>query len=103
VGAFMLVQQGTLLAVCGLSPATEGAPTQAHAPACMHAFVHLLAGTLKEFMRSIFDPHDKLDEITIVFTWNYYALLSGGTARVSALLGLFLASCHFMPRLSLRL
>eukprot|EP00983_Pelagomonas_calceolata_P108175 1159427-Pelagomonas_calceolata.AAC.6 len=38
-------------------------------------------GALKAYMHRVFDPHDKLDEITIIFTWNYYALLSGGQGQ----------------------
>ena len=36
---------------------------------------------LKSYMQCMFDPHDKLDEIAIVFAWSYYALLSQGKLR----------------------
>ena len=44
--------------------------------------VNTHTGALKDYMRRVFDPHDKLDEITIIFTWNFYALLSGGSTQV---------------------
>lgn len=37
---------------------------------------------LKAFMQYAFDPHDKLDEIAIVFAYNYYALINEGEARL---------------------
>lgn len=36
-------------------------------------------------MQCAFNPHDKLDEISIVFAYNYYGLLSGGAERLKDL------------------
>ncbi|KAL6760254.1 mitogen-activated protein kinase [Haematococcus lacustris] len=44
---------------------------------------------LKAFMQCVFDPHDKLDEIAVVFAWNYYALLSAGPDRLRDLAPLY--------------
>lgn len=44
---------------------------------------------LKQYMQRVFDPHDKLDEIAIVFAWNYYALLSAGGERLRDLAPLY--------------
>mmetsp|Transcript_9782 Transcript_9782/g.24382 ORF Transcript_9782/g.24382 Transcript_9782/m.24382 type:complete len:480 (-) Transcript_9782:340-1779(-) len=58
-----------------------------------HPFVSKYANDptadLKAFMQCAFDPHDKLDEIAIVFAWNYYALLSGGADRLRDLAPLY--------------
>lgn len=40
---------------------------------------------LKQYMQALFNPHDKLDEIALVFAWNYYALLSAGPDSVKGL------------------
>ncbi|PNH03249.1 Mitogen-activated protein kinase kinase 1 [Tetrabaena socialis] len=45
--------------------------------------------TLKSFMQCCFNPHDKLDEIAIVFAHNYYALLNAGTQRLRDLAPLY--------------
>lgn len=34
--------------------------------------------SLRDFMQCVFDPQEKLDEIAVVFAWNYFALLSAG-------------------------
>jgi len=44
---------------------------------------------LKAFMQCVFDPQDKLDEIAVVFAWNYYALLSAGNDRLKDLAPLY--------------
>lgn len=44
---------------------------------------------LKSYMQCVFDPHDKLDEIAVVFAWNYYALLSAGLDRLKDLAPLY--------------
>lgn len=45
--------------------------------------------SLKEFMQCAFDPQDKLDEIAVVFAYNYYALLSAGKERLDDLAPLY--------------
>lgn len=44
---------------------------------------------LRTYMQCVFDPHDKLDEIAVVFAWNYYALLSAGLDRLKDLAPLY--------------
>ncbi|KXZ43451.1 hypothetical protein GPECTOR_90g538 [Gonium pectorale] len=44
---------------------------------------------LKAFMRCCHNPYDKLDEIAVVFAFNYYALLDGGPAKVADLAPLY--------------
>ena len=36
-------------------------------------------------MTCVYDPHDKLDEIAIVFAWNYYAIQNAGVEHVKDL------------------
>jgi hypothetical protein len=45
--------------------------------------------SLRSFMQCLYNPHDKLDEIGIVFAFNYYALLNAGTQRVKDLAPLY--------------
>ena len=45
--------------------------------------------SVKSFMQCVFDPQDKLDEIAIVFAWNYYAILSAGAERLKDLAPLY--------------
>ena len=45
--------------------------------------------SLKQFMQCMSDPQDKLDEIAVVFAWNYYAILSGGPQRLPDLAPLY--------------
>lgn len=45
--------------------------------------------SLKAFMQCAFNPHDKLDEIAIVFAFNYYALLNAGVQRLRDLAPLY--------------
>ncbi|GFR43202.1 hypothetical protein Agub_g4240 [Astrephomene gubernaculifera] len=45
--------------------------------------------SLKSFMQCAFNPHDKLDEIAVVFAFNYYAHLNGGPARMRDLAPLY--------------
>lgn len=45
--------------------------------------------SLKDFMQCMSDPQDKLDEIAVVFAWNYYAILSGGPKRLPDLAPLY--------------
>ena len=40
-------------------------------------------------MQCVFDPQDKLDEIAVVFSYNYYAILSAGTDRLPDLAPLY--------------
>nr|ADI46833.1 MAPKK1f [Volvox carteri f. nagariensis] len=47
--------------------------------------------SLKDFMQCVFNPHDKLDEIAIVFAHNYYALLNAGVVRLRDLAPLYSA------------
>ncbi|GAX73570.1 hypothetical protein CEUSTIGMA_g1021.t1 [Chlamydomonas eustigma] len=45
--------------------------------------------SVKEFMQCCFDPQDKLDEIAVVFAWNFYAILSAGAERLKDLAPLY--------------
>nr|BBC28469.1 serine/threonine-protein kinase [Yamagishiella unicocca] len=57
-----------------------------------HAFIKKYANdpvSLKSFMQCAFNPHDKLDEIALVFAYNYYALLNAGTQRMKDLAPLY--------------
>jgi len=45
--------------------------------------------SLRDFMQCVFDPQEKLDEIAVVFAFNYYALLSAGTERLKDLAPLY--------------
>ncbi|GLC41062.1 hypothetical protein PLESTB_000947600 [Pleodorina starrii] len=57
-----------------------------------HPFIAKYASdpvSLKSFMQCVFNPHDKLDEIAIVFAHNYYALLNAGLARLRDLAPLY--------------
>jgi hypothetical protein len=40
-------------------------------------------------MQCCFDPQDKLDEIAVVFAWNFYAILSAGADRLKDLAPLY--------------
>nr|BCL66198.1 serine/threonine-protein kinase [Volvox reticuliferus]BCL66266.1 serine/threonine-protein kinase [Volvox reticuliferus] len=57
-----------------------------------HPFITKYASdpvSLKSFMQCVFNPHDKLDEIAIVFAHNYYALLNAGVGRLRDLAPLY--------------
>ncbi|PNW81498.1 hypothetical protein CHLRE_06g249150v5 [Chlamydomonas reinhardtii] len=57
-----------------------------------HPFITKYAAdpvSLKAFMQCAFNPHDKLDEIAIVFAFNYYALLNAGVQRLRDLAPLY--------------
>ena len=63
-----------------------------YSPSPSHTFLFSLQHqqdpvSLREFMQCVFDPQDKLDEIAIVFAWNYFALLS--TAKLKELAPLY--------------
>ncbi len=44
---------------------------------------------LKQFMQRVFNPYDKLDEIAIVFAYNYYKKLNGGVHTMRELAPLY--------------
>ena len=41
--------------------------------------------SVKDFMQAIFDPQDKLDEIAIVFSHNYYKFMTLGIQQLATL------------------
>lgn len=56
-------------------------PAAVHLLSCLQ-YENDSSADLAAFMQCVFDPHDKLDEIAVVFAYNYYALLSAGPARL---------------------
>lgn len=57
-----------------------------------HPFITMYARdpvSLKQFMQCMSDPQDKLDEIAVVFAWNYYAILSSGPQKLPDLAPLY--------------